>query len=201
MKIQSVCVYCGSNMGHAPSYAANAARLGGYLAAHRIRLVYGGAFCGTMGVLADSCLKQGGDVLGIITEHLNRIVGHKGLNELVVPDMATRKALFLKNSDALIALPGGLGTADELLEAMSLQTLGLNPKPIALLNVDDFFAPLLAWFEKMCEANFLFRAQFEQLIVDTEIESMFEKMEAFEYRPIHKWDVENSAASGMDSGV
>ncbi len=191
MKIQSVCVYCGSNSGNRPVFAAAAAALGKYLAIHQIRLIYGGASCGTMGILADSCLAAGGEVHGIITEQLHEIVGRHDLSHYtIVPDMATRKRLFLDRSDALIALPGGLGTAEELLEAMCHQTLGLNRKPVALLNIDGFYTPFLAWLEMMRDTNFLRSEQLEQLIVETDLDRLFERLDSFVYKKIKKWDID-----------
>lgn len=188
-KIRSLCVYCGSNPGSDPAYRRAAEELGAYLAQNRIRLVYGGSNRGTMGILAESCLAHGGTVLGIITEQLDRLVENPALTEYrVVPDMATRKRMFLEESDALTALPGGLGTADELLEALSWQTLALNRKPVALLNISGFFDPLLAWLKRMCADRFLRREQLDQLIVETELPVLFEKLERFEYRPIDKWN-------------
>lgn len=187
-KIESVCVYCGSNPGKSPVYAQKAAELGQYLARHNHRLVYGGSNCGTMGILAESCLQHGGKVLGIITEQLHKTVGNPALTEYrIVPDMATRKRMFLEESDALIALPGGLGTADELMEAMSWQTLGLNRKPVALLNTNGFFDFLLAWLDRMCTDGFLRREQSELLIVETDLNLLFTRLEQFEYRRINKW--------------
>ena len=190
MKIQSVCVYCGSNPGKSELYIQNARKLGEYLAKHNIRLVYGGSNCGTMGAVAESCLEHGGKVLGIITEQLHKIVGNPALTEYrVVPDMATRKSMFLKESDALIALPGGLGTADELVEAMSLQTLGLNRRPVAVMNINGFFDPLILWMERMCEEGFLRREQKEMMIAETDPEALFRKLETFEYHTVVKWNL------------
>ena len=187
-EIRSICVYCGSNPGKDPAFRSAAAELGEYLARNGIRLVYGGSDCGTMGIVVESALSHEGRVLGIITEQLDKLVGNPALTEYrVVPDMATRKRMFLEESDALIALPGGLGTADELLEALSWQTLGLNRKPVALRNVNGFFDPLLAWMERMCEDGFLRREQKEQLIVETELPILFSRLKQFEYRLINKW--------------
>lgn len=190
MKIQSVCVYCGSNPGKSEIYVQNARKLGEYLAKHNIRLVYGGSNCGTMGAVAESCLEHGGKVLGIITEQLHKIVGNPALTKYrVVPDMPTRKRMFMEESDALIALPGGLGTADELVEAMSLQTLDLNPRPVAVMNINGFFDPLILWMERMCEEGFLRREQKEMMIAETEPEALFRKLEAFEYHSVVKWNL------------
>ena len=188
-QLKSVCVYCGSNTGRTPDYARKAAELGHFLADHGIRLVYGGSNCGTMGILAESCLKHGGTVLGIITEQLHRKVGNPALTEYrIVADMPTRKRMFLEESDALIALPGGLGTAEELMEAMSWQSLGLNRKPVALLNVNHFFDPQLTWLDRMLSDGFLRKEQRELLIESADIEQLFAGLAQFEYRAVNKWN-------------
>ena len=188
-KIKSVCVYCGSNPGTAPEFRRAAEELGAALARAGIRLVYGGSNCGLMGAVSRACLDNGGNVLGVITEQLYRLVENPELTETrVVPGMAARKQMFFDESDAFVALPGGFGTAEELLEALAWQTLGLNRKPVALFNAAGFFAPLLDWMDAMCKAGFVRREQREQVIVATEPAELLAKLEAYEYSYVCKWD-------------
>lgn len=144
----SVCVFSGSAEGRRPAYAAAAAELGGELAARGLRLVYGGARVGLMGVVADAAKAAGGEVVGVIPQGLvDREVAHAALDELhVVGTMHERKALMTELSDAVVALPGGLGTLDELFEALTWAQLGLHGmehKPIGLLDAEAYWTPLL----------------------------------------------------------
>src|SRR5215469_5924737 len=142
------CVFCGSNRGTNPRYAA-AAELGRCLASSGIGIVYGGGKVGLMGVLADAAIEQGGEVIGVIPRMLvDREIAHPGLTELrIVGSMHERKALMADLSDAFIAMPGGYGTLDEFCEILTWTQLGLQQKPIGMLNVDGYFDPLLALFD------------------------------------------------------
>lgn len=150
-------VYCGSNVGSSPVYAETAARLGASLAAREIGLVYGGGNVGLMGVLADAVLAGGGSVTGVIPEHLVRAeVAHRGLTELiVVSSMHDRKACMSDLADGFVVLPGGFGTLDETFEALTWGQLGLQSKPVVLLDVEGFFDPLLAMMDRAVDAGFL----------------------------------------------
>lgn len=150
-------VYCGSNVGSSPVYAETAARLGASLAAREIGLVYGGGNVGLMGVLADAVLAGGGAVTGVIPEHLVRAeVAHRGLTELiVVSSMHDRKACMSDLADGFVVLPGGFGTLDETFEALTWGQLGLQSKPVVLLDVEGFFDPLLAMMDRAVDAGFL----------------------------------------------
>ncbi len=152
-----LCVYCGSNVGSSPVYAETAARLGASLAAREIGLVYGGGNVGLMGVLADAVLAGGGSVTGVIPEHLVRAeVAHRGLTELiVVSSMHDRKACMSDLADGFVVLPGGFGTLDETFEALTWGQLGLQSKPVVLLDVEGFFDPLLAMMDRAVDAGFL----------------------------------------------
>src|SRR5262244_2608254 len=142
--IVSVCVYCGSSVGANPRYAEAAQQLGAELAGHGMRLVYGGGRIGLMGHVADAVLASGGQVIGVIPEHLQaREKGHRGVTELrIVASMHERKNLMFQLSDAFVILPGGFGTLDEAFEMLTWRQLHLHDKPILFLNVARYWARL-----------------------------------------------------------
>jgi uncharacterized protein (TIGR00730 family) len=156
-RMKAVCVYCGSNTGIRPIYAARAAMLGERLAREHLAVVYGGGNVGLMAVLAEAALSAGGEVVGVIPEQLvGWEVAHSGLSRLeVVSSMHERKARMFDLSDAFIALPGGFGTLDEMFEMLTWRQLGLGDKPCAFLDVDGFYAPLIAMLDRMVEQGFL----------------------------------------------
>jgi len=155
--VQRLAVYCGSNMGSAPRFADQARRLGGAMAARGVDLVYGGGHRGLMGVVADAVLGSGGRAYGVIPQSLVDLeVAHRGLTELhVVDTMHARKAGMTQLADAFIAIPGGIGTLDELFEAWSWHTLGYHAKPFALLNEDGFWDELLAFLDTATASGFI----------------------------------------------
>jgi hypothetical protein len=142
--LTSICVFCGSSVGARPEFAAAAAEVGQLLAERGIRLVYGAGNIGLMGVLADAALAAGGEVIGVIPQMLvDKELAHRGLADLrIVTSMHERKALMAELSDAFIALPGGLGTYEELCEVLTWAQLGLHHKPCGCLNVSSYFDPL-----------------------------------------------------------
>jgi uncharacterized protein (TIGR00730 family) len=156
-KIKTVCVYCGSGPGNNPRFLEAASALGKILAENGIRLVYGGGSTGMMGAIATSVLDHGGSVTGIIPEFLNtreRMLTR--VQELVVtPDMHERKRLMFERSDAFVALPGGVGTLEELVEQMTWQQLGRHSRPVLLANIDGFWEPLLALLTHMRATQFI----------------------------------------------
>jgi hypothetical protein len=155
--LRHVCVFCGSSPGRRPSFTAAASELGARLAADRIGLVYGGGSIGLMGTVADAALAAGGEVVGVIPEALaGKEVAHTGLTRLhVVKSMHERKALMAEMADAFVALPGGFGTLDELFEAITWGQLGIHRKPIGLLDVEGYFAPLLAFVDRAVGDGFI----------------------------------------------
>ena len=157
MHLQRICVFAGSNPGVRPEYAQAAQELGTELAARNIGLVYGGASVGLMGKLADAALAGGGEVIGVIPQGLfQREIAHVNLTQLhEVKSMHERKALMSDLADGFIALPGGYGTFDELFEITTWAQIGLHSKPIGLLNVADFFAPLLSLIEHAGREGFI----------------------------------------------
>jgi uncharacterized protein (TIGR00730 family) len=156
-RIRNICVYCGSNVGSDPAYAAAARTLGAAMAKERIGLVYGGGGLGLMGELARTVLARGGRVTGIIPAFLSRKERMlRDADELiVVDDMHQRKKLMFDKSDAFVALPGGIGTLEELVEQLTWAQLGRHTKPIALLNIRGFWEPLLALLRHMSEEAFI----------------------------------------------
>lgn len=164
----SVCVYCGSRPGSQAVYADSAKRLGTELGRRGWRLVYGGGHVGLMGIVADAALAAGAPVLGVIPQRLQaREVGHRGLTELVVVDnMHQRKQRMAEEADAFIALPGGLGTFEELFEVWTWHHLGYHSKPIGLLNVAGFYQPLLDFMAAAHNQGFVDASQQQALTVD-----------------------------------
>ncbi|WP_275291083.1 TIGR00730 family Rossman fold protein [Amycolatopsis sp. La24] len=160
-----ICVFCGSAQGFSPEYAEAAAGVGKLLAQRGIGLVYGGASVGTMGVVANAALAAGGEVIGVIPEVLSNVeIAHGGLTELhVVADMHQRKAKMAALSDAFVALPGGVGTLEELFEVWTWAQLGIHRKPIGLLDVAGYYSPLVAFADQMLEKGFL-RPETRELI-------------------------------------
>jgi uncharacterized protein (TIGR00730 family) len=156
-QIKTVCVYCGSGSGSSPRFVEAAIALGKVFAENNIRLVYGGGSVGLMGAVAKSVLDHGGTVTGIIPDFLaNRERMNPNLTELVVtPDMHERKRLMFERSDAFVALPGGIGTLEELVEQMTWQQLGRHTKPVLLANIDNFWEPLLSLLTHMRATEFI----------------------------------------------
>lgn len=152
-----ICVYCGSNLGTSAEHVEVARALGASLARRDITLVYGGGDVGLMGALADSVLDHGGRAVGVIPEHLVRAeVAHHGLTSLeVVASMHERKARMAELADGFVALPGGFGTFEEVLEVLTWNQLGIIAKPVVLLDVDGFYAPLLGMFDLAVERGFV----------------------------------------------
>ena len=154
---RAVCGYCASSKTSHPEYREAAHRLGAVLAAEKLTIIYGGGAVGSMGALADGALAAGGRVIGILPRFMSDLEwGHKGLSELkLVEDMRTRKHTMLTLSSAAIALPGGSGTLEELLEAITLKRLGLYLNPIVLVNTRGFYTPLLQVLERAVNEHFM----------------------------------------------
>ena len=164
--MQRICVFCGSSSGSRPIYAEMARAVGKELAARGLGVVYGGSSIGLMGALADAALAAGGEVIGVLPRGLfRREVAHRGLTELrEVGSMHERKALMGELADGFLALPGGFGTCDELFEVVTWAQIGLHHKPIGLLDVEGFFAPLLAFVRHAAQEGFLPPAHVDLLL-------------------------------------
>ena len=187
--MRSVCVYCGSNAGSRPVYAERAAELGKRLAADGLAVVYGGGNVGLMGIVADAALAAGGDVIGVIPDQLvGWEVAHRGVTRLeVVANMHERKARMFDLSDAFVALPGGFGTMDEMFEMLTWRQLGLGDKPCAFLDVDGFYAPLVAMMDRMVAERFLHADQRRDLWHGEDIGAMLAWMHAYVPAQADKW--------------
>ena len=187
--MQRVCVFCGSSPGANPRYLTTAHRLGIVLAQRGIGLVYGGGCVGLMGVLADAVLAEGGEVIGVIPQSLVDLeVAHVGLPDLrVVSSMHERKALMADLSDGFIALPGGLGTLEELSEILTWAQLGFHAKPCGLLDVRGYFRHLLAFLDHALAERFIRPAHRAMLLEDEDPEALLDAMRAYEPPRREKW--------------
>lgn len=178
--MKSICVYCGSSMGNSPTLAAAARRLGQVLAESHLELIYGGGRVGLMGVLADAVMESGGRVQGVIPQALaDREVAHAGLTQLhVVDTMHQRKAMMAELSDGFIAMPGGLGTFEELFEIWTWAQLGMHSKPIGLLNVAGYFDLLLQFLDHATSQELLKPVHRNLLRVSDAPENLLREMQS-----------------------
>jgi uncharacterized protein (TIGR00730 family) len=178
-QLRSLCVFCGSSVGNRPEYAAAAQEVGRLLAARGIRLVYGGGNVGLMGILADAALAAGGEVIGVIPQMLvDRELAHRGVTELrIVSTMHERKALMAELSDGFLALPGGLGTFEELCEALTWSQLGIHAKPCGALNTRGYFDQLSGLLDRAVQDGFQTEANRRLLVVSDSAEELIERLE------------------------
>ncbi len=177
-KLESICLFCGASPGANPAYKDAAAEFGATLATQKIRLIYGGGSVGLMGVAADACLANGGEVIGVIPRMLmEKEVGHTGVSKMhVVETMHERKALMTELSDGFIALPGGFGTLDELFESLTWLQLAYHTKPIGLLNVGGFFNGLIQFLDHARDERFLRDLHRDSLHTDDNLTVLIEKL-------------------------
>lgn len=182
-------VFCGSSQGQKPVFAETARELGRVLARRGLGLVYGGSSIGLMGALADAALEAGGEVTGVIPRALQeREIGHTGLSALhVVGSMHERKAKMAELSDAFIALPGGMGTLEELAEILTWAQLGLHAKPCGLLDVRGFFGPLVAFFDHAVEEGFIRREHRRLLLVEPDAGALLDRFGAYAPPQVRRW--------------
>jgi len=187
--LSSVCVFCGSNGGADPAYLAAAEAVGAGLAQRGIRIVYGGGRVGLMGALADSARAAGGEVVGVMPQALvDREIGHTGIDDLrVVDTMHERKALMVELADAFVALPGGIGTLEELFEVYTWAQLGIHAKPLALLDVAGYYEPLAAFLDHAVAQRFLRAETRAMLAIADSIEGVLETFERWRPPAMHKW--------------
>jgi uncharacterized protein (TIGR00730 family) len=187
--VRRICVYAGSNPGTDPAYAEAARELAALLAERGIGLVYGGGHVGLMGVLADTALEAGGEVIGVMPQALiDREIGHTGLTELrVVGSMHERKALMAELSDAFVAVPGGIGTLEELIEVYTWSQLGIHRKACGVLNVAGYYDHLAAFLDHAVEAGFLRPQHRAVLTVAADPGELIDRLATYEPPTVAKW--------------
>ena len=187
--MKSLCVYCGSSSGITPNYADAARKLAQALVERKIALVYGGGNVGLMGIIADEVMRLGGHVTGVIPKALVRKeVGHRQISELhVVENMHERKAMMADLADGFIAMPGGIGTLEELFEVMTWAQLGFHDKPIGVLNVDGYYDALLAFLQHTVQQGFLRPQHASLLMVESDVAALLHRFETFEAEPHDKF--------------
>lgn len=188
MKMEAICVYCGSNAGVREAYADAARAFGRMLAENGITLVYGGASIGVMGQVADAALEAGGKVIGVIPRALAiKEVSHEGLTELhIVGSMHERKAMMAQLSDGFVALPGGIGTFEELFEIWTWGQLGIHSKPCGLLNVAGFYDPLIDFLDRAVVEGFLKPDVRGMLMTETSPATLIERFRSYQPASIRR---------------
>jgi uncharacterized protein (TIGR00730 family) len=186
--MKKVCVFCGSSTGSSSAYIDAAQQLAGELVKRDIGLVYGGASIGIMGQIADAVLQAGGEVIGIIPESLaDKEIAHRGLTELIVVDtMHQRKALMADRAQGFIAMPGGLGTLEELFEALTWSQLGIHRKPCGILNVGDYYQYLLSFIHHAVSQGFVAESHLALLLVEQKADRLLTLMENYKPPSIEK---------------
>lgn len=187
--MRSICVFCGSSTGRRDTYTAAARAMAAEMVRRELTLVYGAGDVGLMGVLADAVLAAGGWVIGVIPRGLVlREVAHQGLTELhVVESMHERKALMAELSDAFIALPGGIGTLEELCEVLTWAQLGIHAKPVGLLNVEGYFAPLISMLDHAVAEGFMKPDHRRLLLGETGVAALLDACAAYRPIPVPRW--------------
>jgi uncharacterized protein (TIGR00730 family) len=187
--MKRICVFCGSSLGNSIPYQESAGKLGRLLAEKKIELVYGGASVGLMGCVANACLENGGAVIGVIPKNLADMeVAHGHLTELrIVETMHERKGLMNKLSDGFISLPGGIGTLEETFEMFTWLQLGLQVKPMGLLNISNFYDDLKNMLQRMVADGFLLDQHRNMLLMERDIEILLEKLLSYKPVRLSKW--------------
>src|SRR5277367_1990969 len=189
MKIEALGVYCGSSPGLLPEYKEAATSFGALLAREKIALVYGGGNVGLMGAVADGALQAGGKVIGVIPHALvAKELAHRGVTEFYPVDtMHQRKQKMADLADGFVALPGGIGTMEEIFEMLTWNQLHIHGKPCAFLNVAGYYDALIHFLERMVWQRFLKQAQLDALIVDSDAASLLTKIHAYAPIKSDKW--------------
>ncbi|HQU51082.1 MAG TPA: TIGR00730 family Rossman fold protein [Casimicrobiaceae bacterium] len=189
MALARVCVYCGANRGNDPAYAQAAQAMGRVLAARGIGVVTGGGRVGLMGIVADAVLEAGGSVTGVIPEALmTKELAHRGLTDLVVTSsMHERKSTMAELADAFVALPGGLGTCEELFEIWTWAQLGWHRKPCGVLNAAGYYDKLVAFVDSAADAAFLKPEHRAMLVVERDPDRLLDRFEAYVAPSVAKW--------------
>ncbi|MGL4858444.1 MAG: TIGR00730 family Rossman fold protein [Enterobacteriaceae bacterium] len=187
--IKNICVFCGASSGNHPGYSELAQQLGKLLAKQGRRLIYGGGNRGLMGMLANSVLEQGGEVLGVIPHKLVEAeTAHRGITQLeVVADMHTRKARMAELADGFIALPGGIGTLEELFEVWTWGQIGYHSKPVGLLEANHFYQPLYHYLQQVAKEGFLRSDYVETLHYSSQPEELLAQFDLYQPKLHDRW--------------
>jgi uncharacterized protein (TIGR00730 family) len=186
---KNICVYCGASIGNNPAYQEMAQKLGAEIAAQGRSLVYGGGAKGLMGVVADAVLAAGGEVIGVIPDRLVQAeTAHKGITDLrIVPDMHVRKSTMIELADAFIALPGGIGTLEELFEVWTWSQIGYHAKPVGVLNVRNFYQPMKTFLQHIVDEGFVRQSYLDTLIFSQEPAEILERFDSYQPHNLDRW--------------
>jgi len=187
--LKNISVFCGSSRGNSDSFMEGAVAMAEFLADQGIAIVYGGAKVGLMGAVADAALRKNGKVIGVIPDFIkSKEIAHEGLTELItVTSMQERKTIMHEKSDGAIILPGGFGTLDEMFELLTWGQLGLHTKPIGILNIDGFYDDLIQCMDNMVRSGFLRMSNREMLLIENDIETLFDAMVNYQPPMKPKW--------------
>lgn len=187
--MKSICVYCGSSAGSSETYGAAARNLAASMLKRQLSLVYGGGNVGLMGIIADEVMRLGGKAIGVIPQALmDKEVGHTNLSQLhIVRNMHERKALMAELSGGFIAMPGGIGTLEELFEMFTWLQLGFHEKPLGLLNVDGFYDSLIVFLKQTVQKNFLLQEHLDLLIIESNPDRLLQRFDDFKPQYVNKW--------------
>jgi len=186
--MKNICVFCGSSPGADPEFLRMAGKLGEEIASRRFRLVYGASNLGLMGAVAKSALAGGAKTIGVMPKVFEGRVQHPNLTELIITDtMHQRKAKMFELSDGFIALPGGFGTFEEILEMLTWSQIGYSSKPCGILNVNGYYDGLLKFFDKSVEMRFVKKEHCNAIIVDIYPKNILDKFEKYKPVTIDKW--------------
>ena len=189
VKVSNLCVYCGSNPGRLPEYAEAARSLARLAVGRGVGLVYGGATVGIMGAVADAALAADGRVVGVIPQSLvDKELAHPGLSELIVTkSMHERKSVMAERADAFVALPGGVGTLEEIFEMWTWAQLGFHEKPCAILNVGGYYDDLLRFLDRTVADGFVRSGHRDMLVVEETPEALLDRLERYQPTVTAKW--------------
>ncbi|MCB0327968.1 MAG: TIGR00730 family Rossman fold protein [Bdellovibrionales bacterium] len=187
--MKSICVFCGSNLGNSVHFSEGARALGKRLAEEGITLIYGGANIGLMGTIADAALKSGGRVIGVLPRFLqDKEIAHAGLSELILCEtMHERKTRMFELAQGFIAMPGGFGTLEEIIEILTWQQLGLHKYPVGFLNIDGFFHSLQNFFDQMENVSLLKPENKKMALFADTVEGLLQSMKSYRAPEVSKW--------------
>jgi len=187
-KIKSISVFCGSSPGASPVYKEAAVKLGKFMAEQGITLIYGGSTLGVMGFVSEACLQHGGKVIGVMPKVFDGRVEHPDLTELIITEnMHERKAKMFELSDAFIALPGGIGTIEEIMEIATWAQIGIHQKPFGFLNINGYFNSLRDFMDNIVNERFMLKEHRAFSLFEVEPDVLFEKLKSTDITRIDKW--------------